>query len=472
MKSLTGWMSGRLGLCLCAALAVAGCDDGDDTAAAQGADAAAGQGGAGGVGGEGGEGGAGGVGGAGGMGGAGGEGGMGGAGGEGGMGGAGGQAAAAPNLFQFGVEVRTPAGPAQATYVQAIHRDQFDGRHIDNANGVEIQGIARLFTIGGWAFAGEWTAPLLHRYAVADDGTFTESDNSPLSFADSGATRVDIGQVHVSPEKAYFMWSATLAGVVWNPDTMLIEDTFDLTPAVREGYEGMMLMQGAFLFEHVVRDERAFVSTLHSSNADGLYYPNMTVTVFDTTTDRIIDVIEDDRCYGPSTMLKAANGDIYVSSYSFTGRPYQLEAVPYKPTCVLRIKAGEQAFDPDFFVSFPALLDGAECTRWYPVNGRYSYCMAIPLADLSGADNTSRAPGTLWQIDLDGPAAWPVEGVPAGSPFQTLGYPDSPDSLVIGFPDQIDALDSSTVYRLVPADSSATAIFTVDGLFRGFYPLR
>ena len=402
------------------------------------------------------------------VGGAGGE--AGGAGGE--VGGAGGEPEPLPELFEFGVEVRTPAGPAQATYVQAIHRSEFDGRHISNDNGIEIQSIARLFTIGGRAYAGEFTAPILHQYDVGDDGTMTETENSPISFADSGASRIDIAQVHVSPTKAYFMWNATLTGVVWNPEEMVIEDNFDLSPAELEGYEGLLFLQGVFLFEHAVRDNRAFVSTLHSSSRDGIYYPNMTVTVFDTDNDEILKVIEDDRCYGPSTMMKADNGDIYVSSYSFTGRPYQVEDFIYKPTCVLRIPAGSDEFDPDFFVSFPAVFDGNECTRWYPVNARYSYCMAMPLEDLATSENTSRTPGELWKLDMENMVGTKVDGVPMGSPFQTLGYPDGPDSLVIGFPDEIDSLDSSTVYRLVPEEDSVTPIFTVDGLFRGFYPIR
>lgn len=378
-----------------------------------------------------------------------------------------------PTVYEFGVEVRAPGGAAQATYIQSINRSEMDGRHIDNSDAIEVEGIARIWTLGGKAFIGERNAPLLHKYDVADNGTMTEAEFSPISFADSGASRIEIANVLVSPTKAYFMWNATLTGVVYNPTEMAIDDTFDLSPAELPGYEGNTFLQGTFLFEHAVHGNRAFVSTLYSINADMNYKDTMTVTVFDTDADRVLKVIEDDRCYGPSTMVKADNGDIYVSSYSFTGRPYQVEGFVYKPTCILRILAGQDEFDPNYFVTFPELLGGNECTRWYPVNGRYSYCMAMPLEALASSANLSQTPGELWKIDLLNRTGEPVDGVPdTGSPFATLGYPDSHDTLVIGFPDVAGAFDRSTVFRLDPATDSVTPVMRVDGLFRGFYIVR
>ncbi len=375
-----------------------------------------------------------------------------------------------PEVFALSVEVRAPGGGAQATFIQPVNRAMFDGRRITNDNAIENEGIARLMTSGGNLFIGERTAPTIHKYEVGQDLSLTELDT--ISFAASGAPRIDIGQVWVNPSKAYFLWGGTLTGVYWNPDTMEIQESFDLTSAQREGFEGLMLLQGVFLFEHAVQGNRAFVSTLHSSGSNGLYYPRMAVTVFDTDTDEVLKVIEDDRCYGASTMLKADNGDIYVSSYSYAGAIYKAGTYAYKPTCILRIKAGEDEFDPDFFVSFPDVLEGRECTRWYPVNERYSYAFAIPVENLANAEQPHNTDGEIWLVDLQERRGEKVEELPTTTAFLSLGYPDSHDSLVLGVTTVPGQLDRSTVYRLVPEEDSVTPIFEVDGLFRGFYPIR
>ena len=170
--------------------------------------------------------------------------------------------------------------------------------------------------------------------------------------------------------------------------------------------------------------------------------------------------------------IQADNGDIFVSSYSYSGSIYQAAGYEYKPTCILRIPAGQDEFDPDFIVTFSELTGGRECNRWYPVNGRYSYGVTMPLQDLIDAPSAFSTPGQLYKFDLVERTAVPVEGFPTTSGFVTLGYPDSHDSLVIGVPAVEGQLDRSVVYRLVPADDSMARIFEVDGLFRGFYPVR
>ena len=378
------------------------------------------------------------------------------------------------NVFALGVEVRAPGGAAQATYFQVVDRSMFDGRTVTNDRAREVQGIGRLFTLDEHVFIGERSTPTLHRYAVEPDLSLTET--GALNFAAYGAPVIDIGHLIVGPNKWYELIGPTLTGVVFNPTTMAIDHDFPLADLQRPGYEGSALIQGTFLFEQKVYGNRGFVSTLHSVSAQNRYYPNMTVTVFDTDNDRVLKVIEDPRCYGPSTMVQDLNGDIYVSSYSYTGRVYGAAAVDagvvQKPTCILRIRAGQDEFDPDYFVSFPDLLEGRECTRWYPVNARYSYAYAVTRAALRDAANPSNAVGEIWKIDLRTRTAARVMALGETTPFITLGYPDSHDSLVLGIAAVANDLSHTLVYRLVPSTDEITRIFEVNGLLRGFYPVR
>lgn len=374
-------------------------------------------------------------------------------------------------VFAMSVEVRAPTGAAMATYIQAIDRSMFDGRRIDNKAALEYQGIGRLLAMGGSVFIGPRTEPTLQKFTVGNDLKLTMA--ASVSVMAFGASFVDIGFIPgISPTKSYYLAGPTQKAVLLDPTDMTIKGSFDISGSQRMGFEGSALHQGIIQFEHAVVGKRAFESTLHSASNPSRFYPNMTVTVYDTENDKLLKVIEDDRCYGPSTMVKAENGDVYVSSYSFTGRIYQTMGYDYKPTCILRIKAGTDDFDRDFIVKFRDLLNGKECPRWYPVNGRYSYCTAIELADLKGAANTSNAVGEIWKIDIEKRTASKVPGLPNTTPFITLGYPDGNQALMLGVAAVPGQFDRSIVYRLVPADDSVTKAFEVDGLFRGFWPVR
>ncbi len=377
----------------------------------------------------------------------------------------------AVSVFAMDVEVRSPTGAAMAGYVQVIDRTMFDGRKITNSTALEYQGIPRLLTMGGSVFIGPRTEPTLYKFSV--DNKLSLQPAGALSVMAYGASFIDIGFIpSITPTKAYYIAGPTQKAVIINPQDMTIQGSFDITGAQRTGFEGASLHQGIFQFEQAVVGNRAFESTLSSASTPTRFYPKLTVSVFDTANDKLLKVIEDDRCYGPSTMVKADNGDVYVSSYSFSGRIYQTAGYEYRPTCVMRIKAGEDEFDPSYFVSFPDLLGGRECVRWYPVNGRYSYCTTIPVADLKVATSTSNAIGQIWKIDLEQKTAKRVDGLPDTTPFITLGYPDSPNSILLGVAAEAGKFDRSLVYRLVPADDGVTKVFEVDGLLRGLWPVR
>lgn len=375
------------------------------------------------------------------------------------------------SVFAMDVEVRSPTGAAMAGYVQVIDRTMFDGRKITNSTALEYQGIPRLLTMGGNVFIGPRTEPTLYKFSV--DSKLALQPAGALSVMAYGASFIDIGFIpNITPTKAYYIAGPTQKAVIINPQDMTIQGSFDISAAQRAGFEGASLHQGIFQYEQAVVGNRAFESTLSSASGPTRFYPKLTVSVFDTANDKLLKVIEDDRCYGPSTMVKADNGDVYVSSYSFAGRIYQTAGYDYRPTCVMRIKAGQDDFDPSYFVSFPDLLGGRECVRWYPVNGRYSYCTTIALADLKAATSTSNAIGQIWKIDLEQKTAKRVDGLPDTTPFITLGYPDSPTSILLGVAAEAGKFDRSLVYRLVPADDSVTKVFEVDGLLRGLWPVR
>jgi hypothetical protein len=74
----------------------------------------------------------------------------------------------------------------------------------------------------------------------------------------------------------------------------------------------------------------------------------------DTETDSVLSFTETDRCAGATELAFDNNGDVYYRTN--VNQPYSRFAHDPKllaethPGCVLRIRAGEQEFDPDYLL--------------------------------------------------------------------------------------------------------------------------
>jgi hypothetical protein len=182
----------------------------------------------------------------------------------------------------------------------------------------------------------------------SENGTMTEvtidEDGRPtlgrsVSFANLGISDTYGAHVFLSPTKAYHVNQQTLDVVVWNPEEMTLTGSFSSELAVRDGYDSIVFPQ-----EPILQGDRLL---LVSSQWDGSVPDDAAgITVIDAVNDRVLSSDLEPRCASLLAFAPDAEGDLYFisSSLAATGHWWLPERVP--APCMLRIRAGESAFDP------------------------------------------------------------------------------------------------------------------------------
>jgi hypothetical protein len=208
----------------------------------------------------------------------------------------------------------------------------------------------------------------------SEAGTMTEVTFAPdgsarlgrvLSFANLGIGSTSGGNVnyHVSPTKAYFVSQETLEVVVWNPEAMELVTTVPLGLEPEPPFSDVVFHQQPI----VVGDQLVLVS----SDYGDVPGPGSTVTVFDTASDRVVSSAREPRCQAILQSSVDAEGVRYFASSSYLAGLHFLVPDSVPAPCMLRMRAGETAFDP----TWSRALDGDLGTRiWTGVspaaNGR------------------------------------------------------------------------------------------------------
>lgn len=182
------------------------------------------------------------------------------------------------------------------------------------------------------------------RYVRGGDGQLTEAGRMNLPPGSLGSS-----VVYASSTKAYV--ALTYAGriLIFDPRTMTPEGEIDLTTlgiARNPGNPDDRNPEPATLH---IRDGRLYVGLQQLvtafASADGA-----DIAIFDVATDTFEKVIHDPRTAAPGrygyndSMFVDEAGDLYVYAVASFG------FVPGQTGGILRIRAGETEFDPDYFV--------------------------------------------------------------------------------------------------------------------------
>lgn len=206
---------------------------------------------------------------------------------------------------------------------------------------------------GNAVFVPAALAPELTRFELTESGELVQG--ATLSFASTGLVSLTGWQLaFVSDSKAYLVDSDSSRVLIWNPTTMELSDTvIDISGAQREG-----LTVGMGAREARLVGERLFVPTYWYT--DELDVKASAVLVLDTATDQMTRVASDDRC--PGYMLVALpSGDLHMFPDGYFSQAFYLnQEAPRTPLCSLRIRAGEETFDPEYAQDLGALVGGDE----------------------------------------------------------------------------------------------------------------
>ena len=237
------------------------------------------------------------------------------------------------------------------------------GVEIDYSRVLDVGSASSLFgpEKGSFFAVGLDEAPTVTKYEVTADERFVERET--IDFSGYGLTYMwrDPGLVpFLSEDKGYVLDNRELQVVIWDPAAMQITGSFSLADVEDPDYPLTRFEQ-----DPTFRGDDLLVLVTHSTEDDeGAPYTSL--MTIDTVNDRVTSIVREERCGGLWESVKDSKGDIYFSSGTWDAAQNRVfgSAVETAP-CMVRVKAGESGFDPDYFVS-SASIGG------YPAGGLVS----------------------------------------------------------------------------------------------------
>lgn len=300
-------------------------------------------------------------------------------------------------------------GDTTTSYVPVV--PSLDVEEISLKNAKELEGRGTVAKVGEWLFVATSTAPVVTRYKVGKDGTLTEDGS--INFSNYGVPEFFAinawGAVFVNEEKAYIFNGGDGSHVIWNPTTMKITGSIDGPDIVREGYamESVAVVRGNRMY-------RLF-TFLNYETWEFLPTPQY-LAVYDVESDELLSLEEESRCVQLYALPSSdENDDIYFSGHVWT--PGLALTSDYPKSCSLRVKAGEDAFDADWQLSFADVTEGREgATLRYIGDGKalldvFHHERAEIDDDTDAQELVSTANWRLWLIDLEEKTGAPLEGI-------------------------------------------------------------
>ncbi len=257
----------------------------------------------------------------------------------------------APGAFFVATYLPTDGALTGSSFFQATALDE--GATLSNANAYETTPFAYTFVRGDAAIVTQHNfGEQVIRYVRGDDESLRETGRFSAP-AGSGPYNV----VWASDTKAYL--SLHFAGklLVFNPQTMTVTGEIDLTaldiarnpdnPDDTNPDPTVMAVHAGKLYVALWQVTTSFLT------ADGT-----DLAVFDVATDDFERVISDPRMSTPGrigyneSMFVDDAGDLYVHGIASFG------FVPGQRTGFLRVRAGQDRFDPDYFFDLTGLTTG------------------------------------------------------------------------------------------------------------------
>lgn len=330
--------------------------------------------------------------------------------------------AALPNVtgkFVVPTQVYGPDFATSTSYVPVVSSLDVDEISLDNAK--ELDGRASASVVGKWLFVASSSEPVVTRYTLSAAGKLEE--DGKLNFSAYGVPEyfsIDAwGAVFVNEDKAYIFNGSDGSHVIWNPTTMEVLGEIPGPDLTKEGYnmESIAVVRGNRMY-------RVF-TFLNYDSWEFLPEPQY-LAVYDVEADELLDLVEESRCpqlY--SRPFADERGDLYFSGWVWT--PGLTLTSDYPKSCALRVKAGEDEFDPDWQLNFADdVTDGREAgIMRYLGHGKalldVFYDERADIDDETDPQELSNTPNwRLWTIDLEDNTGGPVEGLS----FKAGGYQD------------------------------------------------
>lgn len=253
--------------------------------------------------------------------------------------------------------------PNQTAYFSGF--ENFPTGTIGTQSAAELPGSGMMFTYKGFHYLTTFGAPAtLRKYDFDDDGRPRELSSLVVQGLKT------FGAVDFVSDTEAYAASNGFGGVPklvkFNPTTMQITATIDLTPIQKPGGKDVFYLGLAH------RDDYLFMGVNYQTASFANLGDSVYVAVINRGTNKVEKLIADGRAgiiwdggsassFGLKGIVLDENKDIYV-----TGTSNQANV----PSGVVRIKNGQTTFDPDYFLNLNQAV-GSDCQGlFYYGNGR------------------------------------------------------------------------------------------------------
>jgi hypothetical protein len=267
---------------------------------------------------------------------------------------------------------------------------------IDYGQVLEVSSASSIFgpEKGSFFAVGLDEAPTITRYDITSDARFVERETLDLANYGLGYMWRDPGLVpFLSESKAYVIDAAELQVVIWDPAAMVVLGSFSIDGVADADYPVTR-----FEPDPTFRGDELLIVATHST-ADATA-PFSTLISLDTKNDRVTRVVREERCGGLWDSVKDAKGDVYFATgvWDATQNRVLGSDVAAAP-CLLRVKAGDSGFDPDYTVD-PASIGGYAAGGLVSGGGNAAYIKVLDetaLPPIRAEDFNAVWSGAVWQ---------------------------------------------------------------------------
>lgn len=329
---------------------------------------------------------------------------------------------------------------------------------LDTSEMVELSNSFDARPFDGSVFVWDGESAVYTRYAVDEDLKLEERGS--VSFANLGVSGT-VQTAFISPTRAYSMARGELQIVVWNPRKMEIIGSIDASAALDSDYPEYDYGEPLRFGDHVVWP-------ILWNDSEGLRHrPEVGVVFAHAETEDPAFVALDKRCGGSWTLFEDEEGDLYVTgaTYFGYGQFYGKQADSQPNDCLLRIRAGETEFDPDYYVDLDELVGTPAVYHTWHTRDRSLVAAVWDPNDEPPADPDEywTAPMQRKLVMIDRGESHEIDGLPKSAVFSTSNY-RLDDQLYMLVSSTTESLARSSLYR-VDDDGAKEALTTVGDLW-------
>jgi hypothetical protein len=304
------------------------------------------------------------------------------------------------------------------TFGYAVAVPELTGE-IDNRASIEQGGGGMIYAppthSGSWFLLSEAEQPLLTRHRVTEANAFRPG--ATLSFGDYGVTSGYGVVAWVDDHQAYWVDGGERQIIRFDPTDMVIESATPIEGTERPGF--VTEFSG---YPLVRSDGIWFTVRWRKDWEDEPVAPAGAMLVHvDPATDAVT-VTEDPRCTSLLVSHTTPDGDTYWFSDNYNTYARVLGGADHGvPDCVLRVRAGERTFDPDWSLDLSTRTGGLPADGVVGAGGSSIVWLSVydeGLLDRAprNIDELDPAPAWRWfALDLESDAPAAPASMPAGS---------------------------------------------------------